>query len=157
MRKLLITCLLACSVLVVHAQETAFGKLFAHYSGREGYTSMELGEKMMKMMSRRARDEDKALADLLDGIRSIRIVAAKHPNEQFVSDLLEIAGSGKYKLILSQTEGEQNSRFYFIDGGRFGYSEFLMVVYGPKEQVAVDIYGVFDVKDISRLSAIRPM
>lgn len=144
-------------MLSARAQQTEFRDLFAEYAGREGFTSMELGGKMMQMMSRRVKDEDKALAKLLDGIRSIRIVAAKTTDARFVEELLKVAQEGHYKLVMSLSEQGQTTLFYFIDGGRFTDSEFLMISYGAKEQVALDIYGVFDVKDISRLAAIRPM
>ena len=31
-----------------------------------------------------------------------------------------------------------------------------MLTYGPRETVAVNIYGNFDLKQVSRLSSIRP-
>lgn len=154
MKKILITCLLLCAAFAARAQNPDFSSLYENCSGREGFTCIEMGGKMMKMLSRSTAADDRELAALLDGIRSIRIVAAKPPREEFLSQLLCVAKS--YNLILSQSEGEQTTCFYFIDGGR-GYSEFLMLVSGTKEQVAVAIYGVFDVKDISRLSSIRPM
>lgn len=152
---ILIVCLFA--VLMARAQQPELGELFSEYAGREGFTSMELGGKMMQMMSRRVKDEDKALAQLLDGIRSIRIVAAKKTDARFVEQLLKVAQAGRYKLVMSMSDQGQTTLFYFIDGGRSSDSEFLMISYGEKEQVALDIYGVFDVKDISRLAAIRPI
>ena len=35
-------------------------------------------------------------------------------------------------------------------------SELVMITYGAKETVVVNIYGVFDLKQIARLSSIRP-
>lgn len=153
MKRFLITCLLLCTAFVVRAQNAGFSSLYEEYSGREGYTCIEMGGKMMKMLSQRASGDDKELAALLSGIRSIRIVSAKPPHEEFLSRLLDVEKA--YKLILSQSEQGQTTRFCFIDGGK-GCSEFLMIVSGPGEQTAVNIYGVFDVKDISRLSSIRP-
>lgn len=43
------------------------------------------------------------------------------------------------------------TKFYFVDGGRSACSELLMIVSGPKKRLAMNIFGVFDVKDISRL------
>ena len=51
-------------------------KFFDRYSDASGFTSVQLERKMMRMMSRQAAEQgDKKLAELLDGIQYIRIVA----------------------------------------------------------------------------------
>ena len=35
-------------------------------------------------------------------------------------------------------------------------SELVMITYGVKETVVVNIYGVFDLRQVARLSSIRP-
>ena len=51
---------------------------FDRYSKTEGYASVQLERKMMRMMSRQAAEKgDEQLAKLLNGIQYIRIVALK--------------------------------------------------------------------------------
>ena len=45
---------------------------------------------------------------------------------------------------------------YLREAEFYPYSELLMLTYGPRETVAVNIYGNFDLKQVSRLSTIRP-
>lgn len=121
--------------------------------------SVEMGRKMMEMMARHVTKSDRDLASLIGGIRSIRVLKAQQPRSeeavQFSRELLSMAADGEYALVMSRTEDGQTSEFYFIDGGNSAPSEFLMICFGPEERMALDIYGVFDVKDISRLSTLR--
>lgn len=156
MRKLWILVVLILSVVGAQAQQPALIDLFGRYSTQEGFTSIELGRKMMQMMSRRSQGEDPDLAHLLGGISSIRIVAAEKQAAEFMSAVRAIAGRAPYRLMSSLSEGGQSTYFYLVDGGDQGHSEFLMITTGPKENVVVDVVGMFDVAEVSRLSTLRP-
>lgn len=134
----------------------SFGSFFDRYAVRDGFTSVVLGRKMMQMMSRQARNEDRELSRLLAGIRSIRILAADKPDETFCDEARRVAETGAYQLMSSLSEGGQYTCFYLYDGGRWGESEFLMLTFGQRENVVVEIVGVFDVREVSRLSTLRP-
>lgn len=58
--------------------------------------------------------------------------------------------------LSSRTEEGQTTSFYLVDGGERGQSEFRMITSGPKEHIVVDVVGVFDVTEVSRLSTPRP-
>ena len=112
------------------------------------------------MMSRQAADRgDAALARLLDGIESIRIVALDGGDD---TDFLQAADSliarpsYRFQLVLSESDSGQQTQFYLRNAVPPGYSELLMVTSGPRETVVVNIYGCFDLKQVSRLSTIRP-
>lgn len=137
------------------AQTPTFGEFYEDYAGQDGYRTIELGHKMMQMMG---RDADPQLAQLLDGIRRIRIIATKRPAPFFWARAHKIASEGDYSLISHTDEADRSTSFYFIDGGSEGLSELLMLAGDKKELVVLNIYGRFDVRDISRLTRlnIRP-
>ena len=56
----------------------------------------------------------------------------------------------------SGTEEGQTTRFYIREAEFYDNSELLMLTYGAKETVVVNIYGKFDLKQVARLSTIRP-
>ena len=68
-------------------------KFFDRYSDASGFTSVQLERKMMRMMSRQAAEQgDKKLAELLDGIQYIRIVALDSGDgAQFLADAEQLA------------------------------------------------------------------
>ena len=121
--KRIVLLLLASLPMLVQAQNVSW-KFFDRYTKAEGFTSVQLERKMMRMMSRQAAEKgDEGLAGLLDGIQYIRIVA-------FIKE------SVPFFIVL--------------------IAELLMLTYGTKETVAVNIYGQFDLKQVARLSSIRP-
>lgn len=135
-------------------------KFFDRYSKAEGFSSVQLERKMMRMMSRQAAEKgDEKLAELLNGIHYIRIVALAGGNrEEFLKDAEALASNPdfKFQLVMSESSEGQTTRFYLREAEFYSYSELLMLTSGPKETVAVNIYGLFDLKQVSRLSTIRP-
>ena len=77
-------------------------------------------------------------------------------DRDFVAAAREVADKAPYQLLSSLSEEGQTARCYLAEGGRNGESEFLMVTYGPKETVVIDVVGTFDVTEVSRLSSFRP-
>lgn len=135
-------------------------KFFDRYSDASGFTSVQLERKMMRMMSRQAAEQgDKKLAELLDGIQYIRIVALDSGDgAQFLADAEQLAADpdARFELVMSGTEQGQTTKFYLREAEFNLNTELLMLTYGPRETVAVNIYGNFDLKQVSRLSSIRP-
>ena len=141
----------------------ASDRFFDRYSKAEGFASVQLERKMMRMMSRQAAEKgDEKLAKLLDGIQYIRIVALDGGDaedaERFLSDAEALAGSEEhgFQLVMSTSEEGQTTRFYLREAAFPLNSELLMLTWGAKETVAVNIYGMFDLKQVARLSTIRP-
>lgn len=134
------------------AQNRAFDEFYRSYAGETNVRSIELGRKMMEMMR---RDADPELARLLDGIRSIRILAAKKPYPfLFRSQAYKVARDKAFELI-SRTDSKGPSvSFYFIEGRGERLSELLMLSDGDEEFIVLDICGSFDVRDISRLTQL---
>lgn len=134
-----------------------FAELYEKYATREGFTSVHYGEKMMQMMADRVQEEDKELARLLRDIRSIRVVKTTKPDAEFEADARTCSQSTPAASLLSHlVEAGQTTDCYLIDGGKWNPSTFLMLSFGKQEQAVLSISGYFSVKDISRLSAIRP-
>ena len=70
MKKLLFLTLLMLSVVGARAQQPSFIEFFGNYAVREGFTSVELGRRMMQMMTRQAgTDASLALSMTHEGLR----------------------------------------------------------------------------------------
>ena len=50
----------------------------------------------------------------------------------------------------------QTTKFYIRETALSVKSELVMITYGAKETVVVNIFGVFDLRQVARLSTIRP-
>lgn len=134
-----------------------FDRLYEKYAAQEGVTSILFGKRMMQMMADRVRDEDRELAKLLEELRSIRVLTNARPSAQFEADARSILKKlSGWELISQIEEHGQQIESYLFDGGHWHPSTFLLFSFGDKEQVVLYIQGYFSVKDISRLSEIRP-
>ena len=133
-------------------------ELYDRYASQEGFSSVVYGKRMMEMMADRVRREDKELAKLLEGIRSIRVLSTKAPHADFELDTRWWTDHTfvEEQQLSHVIERGQTTDTYLIDGGRYNQSTFVLVSFGEREQVVLRITGYFSVKDISRLSSIRP-
>ena len=157
--KRILLLLLILQPFVASSQHVA-SRFFDRYAKTEGFSSIQLERKMMRMMSRQAAEKgDARLSELLDGIESIRIVALDGGDgRQFMEDAEALVNHAGYRfqLIMSESADGQTTRFYLRNAVPPGFSELLMLTSGPRETVAVNVYGAFDLKQVSRLSSIRP-
>ena len=62
----------------------------------------------------------------------------------------------KFQPVTSGSENGQTTKFYIRETALSVKSELVMITYGAKETVVVDIFGVFDLRQVARLSSIRP-
>lgn len=139
------------------AQQRDFNDFYRKYSGREGYTSIEITAEMARMLGNAvtSRTDNTRLGELLGDIRSIRIVVSKWLHDDYRSDMERLTSGGAYRLMSVVTRDGQTTRFYYTGNQRSGDAEFLMLSTGAAENVVVNIFGAFDIKDISQLSTLK--
>ena len=155
MKRLLLILILLLPRLAA-AQSNSVDDFFSRYAAAEGFTSVQLEQKMMQLMSRQAAERgDKGLAVLLKDIQYIRIIALKEGDGgRFVRDAE--AADRKFQPVTSGSENGQTTKFYIRETALSVKSELVMITYGAKETVVVNIFGVFDLRQVARLSTIRP-
>ena len=155
MKRLLLILILLLPRLAA-AQSNSVDDFFSRYAAAEGFTSVQLEQKMMQLMSRQAAERgDKGLAVLLKDIQYIRIIALKEGDGgRFVRDAeAAVAADRKFQ---PGSENGQTTKFYIRETALSVKSELVMITYGAKETVVVNIFGVFDLRQVARLSTIRP-
>ena len=139
----------------VSAQSSSVDNFFRRYDASEGFTSVLLEQKMSRQAAQRG---DKGLAVLLKDIEYIRIIALKGGDSGMLVRDAEaaVAADRKFQPVTSGTEDGQTTKFYIRETALSVKSELVMITYGAKETVVVNIYGEFDLKQVARLSSIRP-
>ena len=157
MKRLLLILILLLPRLAA-AQSNSVDDFFSRYAAAEGFTSVQLEQKMMQLMSRQAAERgDKGLAVLLKDIQYIRIIALKEGDGgRFVRDAEADVADRKFQPVTSGSENGQTTKFYIRETALSVKSELVMITYGAKETVVVNIFGVFDLRQVARLSTIRP-
>ena len=142
----------------VAAQNAAVERFYDRYAAAEGVTSVQLEPKMMQLMSRQAAERgDRELSRLLEDIRIIRIVALKTDDrEAFVAAAQKAVEEGKFGLVTAVAEEGQTTKFFLRESRLSRADELVMLTYGAKETVVVDICGSFDLEQVMLLSTLRP-
>ena len=134
-----------------------FDELIEKYGAREGFRSVVFSRKMMQMMADRVKGEDKELASLFKGLYTIKAISTTTPSAEFETDMKSWPETRtRIERISLVEENGQWTACYLVDGGKWEISTFVLLSYGPKEQLALYISGYFSVTDISRLASIRP-
>ena len=134
-----------------------FDELIEKYGSREGFRSVVFSRKMMQMMADRVKSDDKELSNLFKGLYTIKAISTTTPSAEFETDMKTWPETRtRIERISLVEENGQWTACYLVDGGKWEISTFVLLSYGPKEQLALYISGYFSVTDISRLASIRP-
>lgn len=139
--------------LVGTAQQLNYSGFFDRYENDKEFRTVVLGRKMMEMMSEQTSDRE--MRRTLAGIEHIKVISTSTYNESFVADARAVTSSSSYKLVSSVSEGGREVSFYVLNT-REGKNRLLMLSFSDEEWVVMGIYGQFDVRNISRLTQIRP-
>ena len=105
---------------------------------------------MLKMMQDGASAQ---LRRLLENIDVIRIISTEEFPAELEKQAQETAADDCYELVSEVGSGEVSTAFFFKEecGDK---SSFMMITSDSRSTAVLDIYGVFDIKDISSLSAL---
>lgn len=139
--------------LVGAAQQLNYSGFFDRYENDKEFRTVVLGRKMMEMMSEGTKDRE--MRRTLAGIEHIKVISTSTYNESFVADARAVTSSSSYKLVSSVSEGGREVSFYLLSS-KSGKNRLLMLSFSDEEWVVMGIYGQFDVRNISRLTQIRP-
>ncbi len=139
--------------LVGAAQQLNYSGFFDRYENDKEFRTVVLGRKMMEMMSEQTSDRE--MRRTLAGIEHIKVISTSTYNESFVADARAVTSSPSYKLVSSVSEGGREVSFYVLNT-REGKNRLLMLSFSDEEWVVMGIYGQFDLRNISRLTQIRP-
>ena len=148
--KIICVFLFSAFFLSAAAQERGIDSLFREYAGKKGYTSVVYGSRMLKMMGDGASVQVK---ELLYNIDVIRIISTETFGRDLRDEALGIADDSSYELVSEVKDDEVSTSFFFREEP-CGKSSFLMVTFSGTASAVLDVYGKFDVRDISKLSAI---
>lgn len=152
MKRLLLLFLLLFPAVLLQARERPADRIFDRFSGEKGYTTVHYGKKMLAMMKDGASAE---LNSLLEKIELIRIISTETGGQELTDAARSAAETGGYALISSVRKQDSETAFLLREETD-GRSSFLMISHADGKYFVLDIYGFFNVRDISRLSTLAP-
>ncbi len=143
--------------LLSQAQSPAMETFYDRYGAAEGITSVALERRMMQMMSAQAAQRgDDELARLLDEIGFIRVLTTTDDTDLAAEAERTVKADKHFELLTSTTADGRTTRVYLRESKLDEDKELVVITHGEDETTVVHIFGSFDVREISRITSIRP-
>lgn len=133
-----------------------FGDLCTKYSGREGYSTIEMSGKMFKMINGATVDMDDELSMAIDNIKSLQILIAQRANKEFSTDVDNMLKKMRYEVMTTVNDHDKKVLFFIreSDEKQPTVSNFLMRATSGQSDVLMSITGSISIKQISQLTKI---
>ena len=130
---------LCCCPLLSYGQTDGFMKLYEKYSGREGYTTVEMAGEMFRAIN--DADGTDSGAPGLNNVNRMIIIVAETGNKAFAEEVKAVLQSGEYATVSAVHDGSQSVEF-FTSGRRRGHTtEVVMNVYDGTEHIVMLLDG----------------
>lgn len=143
--------------------QSPFEKFFEKYSGKPGYTSVNITKEMFQMFQSMAPQETteaeaKEMKQVMEQVNGLKIVTfqgdstAPGKNLSFYNEAADLFPGASYKELMTVNDGGNNIRFLTKQAGPGKISEMVMLMKGKKETVVMSLTGNIDLASISKLS-----
>ena len=138
------------------AQKDPVDRLFDKYSEQDGITTVYISSKMFSLFAEIDPD-DKELQDMMNGLKSIRILAVDDESEigntiNFYKEVMKDLPVDKYEELMVVKDSGQDLKFLIREeDGRV--VELLLVGGGASagDNVLISIRGLIDMKNIAKI------
>lgn len=137
------------------SQKDPVDRIFDKYSGQEGYTTVYISSKMFSLFAEIDPD-DQELQDMMNGLKSIRILASDDSDESagdginFYKEVMKDLAVEKYEELMVVKDGNQDLKFLIREeNGKI--VELLLVGGGDGDNVLISIRGIIDMKNIGKI------
>jgi len=149
---MLLTLMISVSAM---SQKDPVDRIFDKYSGQEGYTTVYISSKMFSLFAEIDPD-DQELQDMMNGLKSIRILASDDSDESvgeginFYKEVMKDLAVEKYEELMVVKDGNQDLKFLIREeSGKI--VELLLVGGGDGDNVLISIRGIIDMKNIGKI------
>ncbi len=148
--------------LSVFSQNKSLEKIFDHYSAKEEYTVVSIGESMISSVDMFALNDN--LKDMTSGIKSLKIIASTDDsdvdkntlqkrealNKALDGDVKKVMNKENFEILLQARDGGDNIEIYKKPFKNKESDFVLLVKSDDSEYVVIWIYGEIDSKKITK-------
>jgi hypothetical protein len=154
MKKIFLSIISLCLILMVHAQSSAVEDMFNKYSEKQGFTVVSISSKMFSLFANKDAD-NKDADEVINRLKSIKILSVEdsllNKNLNFYSELIKKLDLSVYEELMVVKEGQDITKFLIKQKGNT-ISELLVIKGGPGGNSLISIKGELNLKSISDMS-----
>jgi len=148
------------------SQNNEVGKIFDKYSGKDGFTSVDVSAGLFELFAEIDSDDPEFddFQNALKGLESLRLLhySVKEENgnidemNKFYKDIQSNIPFDEFKELMIIKDKDSNVNFYAKSDKNI-VKEMVMVVEGPDEVVLLSLFGDLDLNYIGKLGAAMNM
>jgi hypothetical protein len=137
------------------AQDKAIQDIFDKYNGKEGFTTVQLGNGALSFLSDLNKD-DPDLKKMAEAMHSLKILIADEtaPRTNFAVELKGSLNFNTYKELMTIREKDEDVQILVRESDGM-ISDLLVLVNGSDENVLISMNGRFHLKDFASMGSLR--
>jgi len=152
--------------LTIFAQNSAADNVFDKYSGKDGYTSIDISKGLFELFAEIEADDPDfdEFQKAIDGLESMRLLAYSIEGDKgttaekdaFMSAIKNGVSLKDFDELMVVRDDDAKINFYAKSKGQI-ITEMIMIVDGNDEAVLLSLFGNIDLKHIAKLGAAMNM
>ena len=160
MKKTILTIFILSVVSVAFGQGAVVSKYFDKYEDDETFTKVSVSSKMFSLFTEMEgnSEDEKEFLDVISKLKGMKIVASEKvsdPKGLYSNAISDVSKAG-YEELMTVKDAEENVKISIKE--KDGIIEELILVAGGKEKFAmVSLYGIIDLKQVSKLASMMRM
>ena len=149
--------LAAVGIMTAAFAQTSSDVFFSRYEGKSGFTSVNISEKMFEMLATVAPEDEAELKEMASGLKGIKVLifentegnARTHELYKEAESTLSVKCFDELMNVYSDNE---RVRILSLQSGTDIINELVILVDDGEEFVLVDIFGIIDLKKLSKMA-----
>ncbi len=159
MKKMLFALFAIVTASVTFAQSSPVDQFFHKYEGKEGFTTVNVTEKLFSLFASAITD-DPEMQSVVDGLKHIQILVYENEegdpkSGQFYQEASAAIPVTQYEELMTVNSGTDKVRLLGKTSSDKVIDELLMIVDADGEFVLISILGTIDLDKISRISDLQ--
>lgn len=160
MKKFVLTLFVFSAASFAFGQGAVVSKYFDKFEDDETFTKVSVSSKMFSLFTEMEgnTDDEKEFLDVISKLKGMKVVASEKvsdPKGLYSSAISDVSKAG-YEELMTVKDAEENVKISIKE--KEGIIEELILVAGGKEKFAmVSLYGVIDLKQVSKLASMMRM
>ncbi|WP_370087593.1 DUF4252 domain-containing protein [Ekhidna sp.] len=160
MKKIVLTMFVLSVAGYAFGQGAVVSKYFDKYENDETFTKVSVSSKMFSLFTEMEgnTEDEKEFLDVISKLKGMKVVASEKvsdPKGLYNSAISDVAKAG-YEELMTVKDAEENVKISIKE--KDGIIEELILVAGGKEKFAmVSLYGIIDLKQVSKLASMMRM
>lgn len=160
MKKIVLTMFVLSVAGYAFGQGAVVSKYFDKYENDETFTKVSVSSKMFSLFTEMEgnTEDEKEFLDVISKLKGMKVVASEKvsdPKGLYNNAISDVAKAG-YEELMTVKDAEENVKISIKE--KDGIIEELILVAGGKEKFAmVSLYGIIDLKQVSKLASMMRM